>query len=802
MFSKLFSKYNIITFLIIFFCFSFFFGLHSQTKAIEASEINIVCPFETNQDFVLGDIHEDIRLLQKYLNNNGYTLAATGPGRPGGETNYFGYLTQSALTKFQQSNNIVGANLGTLDLATREYLNCNTTNNEYENKLIKYNNSAKVYKVENNKKRWIVDEPTFNYYKFNWNDIILTQKYFETGKNIEITNNNTQEINTSLDNLDNNKIYTLSGKITGLKGDIILKNNINNDKLTITTLDSSNFTFNKKLSANEDYDISFTNTDKDILKCYLTNNIGTITNNNIDNIEIMCGDIVTLNYNPFTFIPNSLSQYTLTYRAGSNGSLTGSTSQTLSQGENGSAVTAVPNTNYHFTSWSDSSTDNPRTDTNVFGSIDVTANFAIDTYTITFAANSNGSITGTNPQTVDHASSTTAVTAVPTTTYHFTSWNDGNTDNPRTITNVTSTATYTASFAIDSYLVTFLDWNGDTLSTSTVDHGENATAPTTDPTRTGYTFTGWDTAYTNITTTTTITAEYSINTYTVTYNDNTSTGGSVPVDGSSPYNYNSSVTVLGNTGTLVKTGYTFAGWNTEAGGGGTDYAPAATFSITTDTVLYAQWTVTSFACGDDVTFTYNGSPVTYGTVSNPTTGECWLDRNLGASRVALSSTDSDAYGDLFQWGRPADGHQIRTSGTQSGQVATITPGTNTFIIPSTDWSSIDSYGALRSSYLAKTDGTGICPTGFRVPTETEINAERLSWSSNNSAGAFASPLKLTVSGYRFCSSGSLFNVGVDGNYWSSTVDGTNSRNFFFSSSNALMYSDYRAHGYAVRCLKD
>lgn len=53
---------------------------------------------------------------------------------------------------------------------------------------------------------------------------------------------------------------------------------------------------------------------------------------------------------------------------------------------------------------------------------------------------------------------------------------------------------------------------------------------------------------------------------------------------------------------------------------------------------------------------------------------CWLDRNLGASRVANSYDDSQAYGYLFQWGRANDGHQIRTSSTIIGPVSTDTPG--------------------------------------------------------------------------------------------------------------------------------
>ena len=81
----------------------------------------------------------------------------------------------------------------------------------------------------------------------------------------------------------------------------------------------------------------------------------------------------------------------------------------------------------------------------------------------------------------------------------------------------------------------------------------------------------------------------STTTYSVTYNGNGSSGGSVPPDSGS-YLPNSTVTVLGNTGTLVKAGYTFGGWNTAADGSGTSYAAAATFSMSaTNVTLYAQW---------------------------------------------------------------------------------------------------------------------------------------------------------------------------------------------------------------------
>lgn len=74
---------------------------------------------------------------------------------------------------------------------------------------------------------------------------------------------------------------------------------------------------------------------------------------------------------------------TLTYTAGANGSITGDSPQTIDYGSDGTAVTAVPSTGYYFVDWSDSSTDNPRTDTNVTDDISVTANFVADSVPVT-----------------------------------------------------------------------------------------------------------------------------------------------------------------------------------------------------------------------------------------------------------------------------------------------------------------------------------------------------------------------------------------------------------------------------------
>ncbi len=78
--------------------------------------------------------------------------------------------------------------------------------------------------------------------------------------------------------------------------------------------------------------------------------------------------------------------------------------------------------------------------------------------------------------------------------------------------------------------------------------------------------------------------------YTITYSGNGSTSGTVPSTSGTKYRTGTSVTVSGNTGSLAKTGYNFAGWNTKANGTGTNYAAGASFNIGADTTLYAKWT--------------------------------------------------------------------------------------------------------------------------------------------------------------------------------------------------------------------
>lgn len=90
----------------------------------------------------------------------------------------------------------------------------------------------------------------------------------------------------------------------------------------------------------------------------------------------------------------------------------------------------------------------------------------------------------------------------------------------------------------------------------------------------------------------------------VTYNGNGNTGGTVPTD-NDYYFSTETITAKTNSGSLVKSGYTFNGWNTAADGSGTHYDDGTgTFSISSDTELYAEW---SAAGGTPPTLTAAGS---------------------------------------------------------------------------------------------------------------------------------------------------------------------------------------------------
>lgn len=189
-------------------------------------------------------------------------------------------------------------------------------------------------------------------------------------------------------------------------------------------------------------------------------------------------------------------------------------------------------------------------------------------------------------------------------------------------------------------------------------------------------------------------------------------------------------------------------------------------------------------------------------VRNPITGRVWMDRNLGASRVATSSKDAAAYGDLYQWGRFGDGHQCRNSALSTAISNSNEPGHGNFILSSSN-SNSDWRTTQNDKLWQGVNGiNNPCPTGFRLPTESEWEAERRSWKSNDATGAFNSPLHLPLGGFRNYLNGSLLKVGLFGSYWSATISTTNARNMVFVSTTANLFNNNRDYGCSVRCIRD
>ena len=196
-------------------------------------------------------------------------------------------------------------------------------------------------------------------------------------------------------------------------------------------------------------------------------------------------------------------------------------------------------------------------------------------------------------------------------------------------------------------------------------------------------------------------------------------------------------------------------------------------------------------------------------VTSPVTGKKWMDRNLGADRVATSSTDALAFGDLYQWGRGPDGHQCRLSGTRGGPTSLNQPGHGDFLVIQFD-STTDDWRNPQSNVLWQGIG-GInnpCPQGFRIPTKQEFINENI----NTGVEAFNSVLKLPYAGWRdqlgVIPAESLAGTPSVpyGFAWTSTVSGGSSTNdaeaFAYNSTRAFENPYARARGYSVRCIKN
>ncbi len=272
----------------------------------------------------------------------------------------------------------------------------------------------------------------------------------------------------------------------------------------------------------------------------------------------------------FTFVfaadLHAAKTYTITATAGSGGSISPSGAVVVNSGGS-KTFTITPNTGYHV---ADVKVDNVSqgaitsyTFTNVRANHTINATFAINTYTITGTAGSNGAISPSGAVVVNYGSNQT-LTITPNTGYHVADVTvDGASQGAitsYTFTNVITNHTIAATFAINTYTITATAGSNGTISPSgavVVNYAGSQTFTITPNTGyhvadvtvdgisqgaiTGYTFT-------NVTADYTITASFAINTYTITAM--AGTGGSISPSGAVTVNYgaNQSFTVTPNIG--------------------------------------------------------------------------------------------------------------------------------------------------------------------------------------------------------------------------------------------------------------
>ncbi|MDC3337251.1 fibrobacter succinogenes major paralogous domain-containing protein, partial [Flavobacteriales bacterium] len=181
-------------------------------------------------------------------------------------------------------------------------------------------------------------------------------------------------------------------------------------------------------------------------------------------------------------------------------------------------------------------------------------------------------------------------------------------------------------------------------------------------------------------------------------------------------------------------------------------------------------------------------------------GLVWMDRNLGAAQVATSLSDPNGIGDLYQWGRRSDGHQCRTS-ANTGTLSSIDqPAHGDFIIGGDDWRSPQNDNLWQGV-------NGInnpCPSGYRLPTATELDVEVSSWPIGPSAPGFNSLLILPMAEIRDGGGWISGPAPLFAGYWTSTVSGVWSDYLFFMHADVPSMSDDgpRQHGFSVRCIKN
>jgi uncharacterized protein (TIGR02145 family) len=188
-------------------------------------------------------------------------------------------------------------------------------------------------------------------------------------------------------------------------------------------------------------------------------------------------------------------------------------------------------------------------------------------------------------------------------------------------------------------------------------------------------------------------------------------------------------------------------------------------------------------------------------ITPQTAGKVWVQANLGALRVATSSTDTDSYGWYYNWGKPTDGHQFSNSPFSSAKVSSDTPTPG--IYTGGDNSQVEWQTTRNNNLWNGVNGTNNpCPSGWRLPTRSEWET-LLSTSPaiTNSTTAFSSSLKLPAQMGRDRTDCTIKANNTNNIYWSG--DASNPTWTWAHSSGGIgSGATQPTYGAVVRCVQN
>ena len=205
----------------------------------------------------------------------------------------------------------------------------------------------------------------------------------------------------------------------------------------------------------------------------------------------------------------ALKEYTVTFVDADGTTVLGTDTVTHGSGATAPSNPTAP-AGYHFTGWD-------KDYSNVTSELTVKAQYAINTYSVRFFRADGVTQIGAT-QTINWGGAAVLANAPARTGATFTGWvlTGDNAAVATSLTNVRENIDAVAGYNPDVFVVRFEDFDGTLLGTDEVLYGGDATPPSA-PTREGYDFTGWSPRYDNVTGNMTVVAEYTIQTVTVTF---------------------------------------------------------------------------------------------------------------------------------------------------------------------------------------------------------------------------------------------------------------------------------------------